>query len=346
MEGEAQGTDRATPHLWDEMLDEFRALGGVADNVCLKEGRFGRGLFPRVPSKPIDVHIPESLLINLEHLHFAYYDLTIGPKSPAGAREKAFIENYEREFSWGPYRRFTEDLMNQFRAASPELRALIESPLELGDWLIEPNPKSIAERYFQSRAIHYGDRAVVMPIIELANHGNVATTYEIGKGIRLSGRFDGEILVRYELVADALDMFDGWGFAAREDAAFSLKIGLENAGIVIRREPVKAVLAGGVPFVPEVSSSDGKLALSHLLLGHKKYPRLAKAIFYRIMRNAGRNDGEARELFETIQHVNRSEFYKLLALTEEAPPQLGRLLRNLARFQLEAMSSAIGTREI
>jgi len=43
---------------WNEMLEEFRALGGVAENICLKEGQYGRGLFPREPSKPIQVQIP------------------------------------------------------------------------------------------------------------------------------------------------------------------------------------------------------------------------------------------------------------------------------------------------
>ena len=56
--------------LWDDMLDEFRALGGTADNICLKEGPFGRGLFPRDPSKPIRIHIPENLLVDLKHVRF------------------------------------------------------------------------------------------------------------------------------------------------------------------------------------------------------------------------------------------------------------------------------------
>jgi hypothetical protein len=334
-----------TQSRWDAMLAEFRSLGGIADNICIKDGQFGRGLFSSDPSKPVDVYIPESLLIDVHHLHFSYSDLTVGPESPAGAREKAFIENYEREFSWGVYRRSIEDLMREFRAASPELRAFMESPLDLGAWLAEINPKSVAERFFSSRCISYGKRAVVMPIIELANHGT-GTTYKVGNGIRLSGQFDGEIFARYELISDSLQMFESWGFAPPEDAAFSLRLAVDNAGIVILREQVKPVLVQGVPFVPDVSTSNGQLTLSHLLLGHKKYPRLAKGIFYRIMRNAGRSQAEAESLFDTILHTNRTQFYKLLALSEDAPPQFGRLLRSLARFQLEAMSNAIGARDV
>ena len=69
---------------WDAMLAEFRGLGGIADNICIRDGQFGRGLFPIDPSKPVDVYIPESLLIDVQHLHFAYADLRVGPECPAG----------------------------------------------------------------------------------------------------------------------------------------------------------------------------------------------------------------------------------------------------------------------
>ena len=57
--------DQRAPALWDEMLDEFRSLGGIADNIRLGEGRFGRGLFPVDTSRPYRIHIPPSLLVNI-----------------------------------------------------------------------------------------------------------------------------------------------------------------------------------------------------------------------------------------------------------------------------------------
>ena len=335
--------DSDMSHLWDEMLAEFRALGGTADNICLKDGRFGRGLFPRDPPKPIKVHIPESLLIDVEHLEFENYNLRVGPKSPAGAREKVFLERYEREFSWGVGREHTEAILKMFQGAPAGLREILEAPpLSVGWWLADPNPKSIAERYFGSRAIEYHGRRVIMPIVELANHGE-ATQYEIGNGIGLSGRFGDEILVRYELACDSLNIFSDWGFASPEDAAFSLPMRLEKSGIGIHRETVKSE-PGRPPLFPRVSVAGGRITFPHLLLGHKKYPRLARGIFYRIMRDAGRKDVE--ETFDMIQHVNRMQFHKLEAASEDAPPTLGRLLREVARHQLEAMSHNIGTREI
>ena len=93
--------DSHTQSRWDAMLAEFRSLGGIAENICIKEGQFGRGLFPSDPSKPVDIYIPESLLIDVQHLHFAHHDLTVGPESPAGAREKAFFEKLSARILMG-----------------------------------------------------------------------------------------------------------------------------------------------------------------------------------------------------------------------------------------------------
>ena len=54
--------------LWEDMLEEFRVLGDTADNVCLKEGRYGRGLFPVDPSKRVKIHIPDSLLVEPKYV--------------------------------------------------------------------------------------------------------------------------------------------------------------------------------------------------------------------------------------------------------------------------------------
>ena len=92
--------DQRVSRLWDAMLDEFRSLGGTADNVCLREGRFGRGLFPCDPSKPVKAHIPDSLLVEVGHARFDNDTIRLRRDAPVGVRERAFLENYQRDFSW------------------------------------------------------------------------------------------------------------------------------------------------------------------------------------------------------------------------------------------------------
>ena len=326
---------------WKEMLDEFRAIGGTAENLELRQGRFGRGLFPRDISKPVRLHIPESLLIDVEHLVFENNVVRVGSAAQIDARARAFLEAYERDFSWGVSRHETEKLLQMVHDAPPEIRELLKTPFGAERWTRGVAPKTVAEQYFGSRAIHYKGRAVVMPIVELANHGHGAQ-YEVGNGIGLSGRFSGEILVRYG-VRDPLDVFTTWGFASAEELfALSLPMELAKARIIIRRQEIRESNAN--PFVPDVTVRNNLITLSHMLLGHKKFPRLARGLFYKTMLDAGlENPGE---LFEFIQHTSRMQWYRLLAASESCAEPLGGLLRQVARYQLECMSHSIGARKI
>src|SRR5690348_219316 len=82
----AMNTDSA----WNEMLDEFRALGGVAENIRLGHGAFGRGLFPIDPAKPIEISIPENLLVSSSHVDIENGVFRVSSESAVGARERAF----------------------------------------------------------------------------------------------------------------------------------------------------------------------------------------------------------------------------------------------------------------
>ena len=53
---------------WHAFLDEFLALGGKAENVIQRKGAFGLGLFSIESSKPVDLFVPEDLLVPIENL--------------------------------------------------------------------------------------------------------------------------------------------------------------------------------------------------------------------------------------------------------------------------------------
>jgi hypothetical protein len=282
--------------------------------------------------------------VDVRHAQFDGNVFRVAAGANIGAREKAFLENYEREFSWGVARQETADLLQMIHDAPVELRELLGKPLNADGWLIEPTAKNIQERYLGSRVISCKpDVRVIMPIVELANHGH-DTKYKLrDNGVGLAGQFAGEILVEYQLT-DPLGIFIGWGFPSdSENFALSLYLGLEKARLVVKRDRVTAN-AAPVPFYPEVSVQDGRITLSFMMLGHKKFPRLARGIFYKILRDAGRENPE--EAFDFIQHTNRMKWCTILAASELAAAPLARLLRNVARQQLEAMSHNFGVRQI
>jgi hypothetical protein len=322
---------------WEDMLAEFRALGGVAKNLCLKNGAFGRGLFPLAPSKPYELHIPTSLLIDINHVEFENDVFRVGPKAQIGERARSFLEGYERDFSWGVANQEVRDILQMLYEAPPEIRELMKSTFRAGSWLIDPtNPAAAQRRYLASRAFAFKPGVdVVIPIVELANHGQTRG-YEVDKnGVGLKGKTDGEILARYH-PDDPLGMFVGWGFVSEnEPFACSLGLGVEKKRLRIMRKEVNLELRPW-PFMPDVTHEGDTLMLSFLMLGNRNNPKLPRAIFYRIMKEAGRKD--AVEMFDYIQHVNRLQWLNLMKVSELAAVPLGQLLRRLARSQLEAIS--------
>ena len=335
--------DRGGADIWEEMLTEFRALGGTAENICLKEGCYGRGLFPVAPSKPVKVLIPDSLLLDYEYVEFRHGVFKIAAEAPIGARERAFLENYECEFSWPAGRSEIESLLHTVQESSPELRELLKKSYYGYRWVAEPTPETVQERFLESRVIHYKDMDVIMPIVELANHGQVGQ-YEVGDGVGLSGIFAGEILVQYQL-CDPLQIFGKWGFASDSELlALSIHLKMEQAGLVIGRDDPKPKQERK-PFLPTVTVEGGKINFPYILLGHKRQPGLPRGNFIRTMRDAGRLRSEAEDLFDLLQHANRLHMLQLLAASEEAPPRLARLLQRVSRFQMEAMSHYIGRGE-
>ena len=327
----------------EDMLAEFRALGGIAENLCLKNGAFGRGLFPLEPSKPYKLHIPASLLININHAEFENDVFRVGPKAQIGERARSFLEGYERDFSWGVANQEVRDVLQMLYEAPEEIRELMRSPFNTDSWLVEPtHPAAVQRRYLASRALAFKPGIdVVIPIVELANHGQ-KTGYEVDEnGVGLKGKTDGEILANYHR-DDPLGMFVGWGFVSENESfACSLSLGVDKKGPPLRimRKEVNLELRPR-PFMHDVTREGDTLILSFLMLVNRHNPQLPRAIFDHIMREAGRKN--VVEMFDYIQLVNRLQWLKLMKASESAAVPLGQMLRNLARSQLEAMSYNIG----
>jgi hypothetical protein len=330
---------------FEDILAEFRALGGTAENICLKEGPYGRGLFPQDPSKPVKIHIPDSLLVDHKFAEFHEGKFRLAADAPMGPRERAFLERYENDLSWPSGKREIETVFQIMQEGSPDLRELLRKSYYAHRWVSDPTDETIQQRFLDARVIHYKGRDVIMPFVELANHGQAAQ-YQRDDGVGLSGAFAGEILARYQ-AADPLQIFGKWGFASNgEQFALSIHIRNDGAGLVVERQDPNPETATP-PFMPTVARDPmGRLTLSYMLLGHRQRPGLPRGIFYRIMRDAGRQRNEADQAFDSILHLNRMHMLKLIATCENEPPRVGHLLRNVARFQLEAMSYCIGHEEI
>lgn len=327
--------------LWNDMLDEFRAIGGVAENIRLAEGQFGRGLFPIDPKQPVEIFIPSYLLIWMEDVRFENDVFRLTEASSPSPRIRAFLERYEREFSWGPGRADTEAFLRMMQDLPQRVKDYLASQLSLGDFFQPVTPAIVQNWFFRSRLLRSGKRDVIIPIVELANHGGKAR-YESRTGVTLKGTFEGEVLVRYSEPTDPYDMFANWMFAPREETAFCLAMECEFGGkpFSIGRDYANAAM----PYLPKVTVDDGRIVASHLLLGHKRFPRVPKGVFRKAMESVSLND--ANETFDFILMLNRLKFLDLLALLDGVEMPAAAMLRRLAVNQLTALSHQYGVRDL
>ncbi|MGH7487370.1 MAG: hypothetical protein ACREMY_17480, partial [bacterium] len=298
----------AKAFTWDRMMEEFRALGGVADNMHVKQGSFGRGLFPVDPAKPVTLFAPKNLLYSVQDLEFSNGALQVKKSaSGIGAKEKEFFDAYQEAFSWGAGgQKDSAAFVASMDALPAEFRDKLTKQFGMAS-VFRGSPEERAQRRFlRSRMIHSQGKPVVMPVVELVNHGTEGVGFEYKDGISVKGTFKDEILVRYNLT-DPLGVITVWGFASEEPVAFSLEMRVPLANkrrIAIRRNFGQVEKLGNTR-APTIKATGDVIEVSHLMLGHKKFPRLAKGVFYRLMKGQGIEREAAEELFDRIAHFNR-----------------------------------------
>jgi len=341
-------TARARPAAqgWDAMLAEFRALGGTAENVTLRHGRRGRGLFPVDPAKPVRLCVPPNLLVPYEHIELRDGRLVVKASAALAERERAFFDRYQRDFSWGAG--VFDDLWQEQLAWSrlpQELQATLTKigPVD-GTRFSEPSEDLCFRRYLATRQILYGEVPVVMPMVELVNHGANAAPYDCGDGIAVGGVFDDEVLVNYG-ADDCWGMALQYGFCDQRPHAYSLRLqfDFQDCRIQISRVLVEVKSFNGFP-LPIVRVADGTVHFSFLMLGNKGFPRVPRAVFLHVTKKTPVKRPD--ELFDFIQHLNRIQFLDFLRVSEDPATPLAAMLHRAAYQQLAALSEYYGTRSL
>lgn len=334
---------------WLDLLAEFRRLGGVADNIRLGTGALGRGLFPVDPVRPVALRVPENLLLPIRHAKFRDGQFVVSADAPVGSAERAWLEHYENAFSWGAGGRAdTENFLQGLHAMPLAVREKLARSFGMDIALRELSPELVEQRFLHARMISYGNSHVVMPLVEMVNHGQ-APTYDFDGGVGVTGNFADEILVRYS-DSDTLDFFLIWGFVCETAVAMSLPLTIPAGPLVIARDTDDGEvieIAARSPFdfrLPRISSEGGKMRLSFLPLGLKGYPRIPKGAFRRVFRDAGMPAND--ELFELALFMNRTLFLELMRMLEDVEGAMARSLRTMCRMQLETLCYCIGVRDV
>ncbi len=326
---------------WDELLAAFRALGGVADNVAQGHGAFGRGLFPVDPKRPVRLHVPKGVLVLEDDAELKDGELRVRQGAKISEPARAFFDAYQRYCSWGGGGR--EEVMGFFngvRSLPEAVASALTKELHLGFLFEEVTEEAVRERFVKSRCISIDDANHIMPMIELANHSSDGQSYDASRGVTVSGRFEGEILVRYDF-ADTCLRFIHYGFISPERFAFCVPLSISQGGVTLTvRQDYHLNRQQDDVLIPLASLSGAQLTLSHLTLGDRKRPYSPRRVFQHVARRVIDAPG-AEELFDRVLMVNRDLFLRILAACEETEGPMVTSIRRMCRLQLEALSSCL-----
>jgi len=326
---------------WDEMLRMLRMLGGTAENVTT--GGSGRGLMAMDPEQPVQVHIPSNLLFNIEDVAFADDRLRLKETANCADAERLFFDSYQKGFSWGAGGRPESiSFVEQFDALPADVRSLLGEEFGFED-LMEGDTLERAQRWFlKSRSMQLGDSHYLVPVIELANHGAGGLTWYYEGGLNIQGPVHDEVLVTYGAY-DAFSLFRIFGLVSREPGAFSQRteIQLEDRRISIFGD-TPAVEDGKVMISP-LKFEVGVGNLPYLMIGHRWMPKEPRGIFRTLAVKAGIDKPD--EVFDFILHVNWGSFLNLLNVLAPHEGDAVVRLRTVVRYQLETISSCIGSSE-
>lgn len=331
---------------WEQLLRDFRALGGVAENIAIRHGSRGRGLFPIDPSRPIRLRAPPNLLIKEDDTEVRDGQLVIKTSTAVGARERAFFDRYQQEFSWGAG--VFDDLWQQQLAWS-KLPQSVQSVLKQ-IWPIretrfsEPSEALCHRRYFRTRGIIFDGSRAVHPIVELVNHGGMVPGFDLTDGVSVGGTFEGEVLVNYG-GDDCWGMVLGYGFCEARNFAHSARCAfdLESCHVEISRAFDRVERYNGFA-VPLVRIDGHSIDFPFLTLGNARYPHVPRAVLRHVMKSAPIEGLD--EMFDLVQHHNRMLMLGFLRGSEDSDTPLVAMLRGAAYQQLETLSYNWGTRSL
>ena len=330
---------------WDALVEGFRSFGGTANNVIQREGALGLGLFPIDQSQPVELRVPDHLLVSTDNLELrdgavAIKDASLHPEGFA-----KWYEGFQADYSWGAEaRRSIKTFEDGLKTFPNSLQRKLRNTNLLDITKRCPGineEQELFQRFIATRRINYRGKNVMMPIIELTNHSPIQSSWIIDKkSIAIQGQYDGEILAKYS-VSDPLNRYLQYGFNCKEPLGFSLGIKLIHRGQEI-------FIEGGINYAHMRSinarKQDQKIIFKRPLLSSYNNPRMPKKLFKqscRLLKNVDPN-----ELFDQIHQKNRLILISIIKDLYQHNSDINIELICACLDQIDILGHHYGTKEI
>lgn len=289
-----------------EILERFKALGGTADNVELRYGNFGKGLFPVDPELPVKIITPSKLLISPNWIKLNSHDQIRFNRIYKIKLESdlvKFFEDYQQFFGWG------NGGVNESHSQHIELKTLperVKQLLLILGWVEydfdKKDSKDYLTDYLIRRQIRIDDTSKIMPIIELINHSKNGKSFITDQGVKFEGLFSGEVLANYHKVSDAFHFFRNYGIASESGTVLScdVKIEIPNIGIISISRFDHAINQEDGPLVPKIIKNKSQIHIPFLVIADNKGSSSSRKIFIRQMQKFDISKIDSNKIFDGL----------------------------------------------
>ena len=271
---------------WNILISKFRKLGGIADNICQRDGSKGRGIFPVKEGLKSRIFTPSNLIIKKEDIFLDNGKVRIKKeKQEYDYETREFFNYYQDNFSWGGGgKENTEVFENSLSLFSSELKNLLKEnrlvdidQRHKGDW-----KDVILTQFLYAREFNFKNNLQIVPLLELVNHDVVSFQfYKSATGISSPNYPPNNSELTYTYASKGtLRCFFDYGFFSKETMVFSLpfnlKIGSKGTTVMckgneLRDDSMKikrygeSILIEGLPIADSNSPSLPNAYLTELL---------------------------------------------------------------------------------
>ena len=324
---------------WNFLLSEFRRLGGIAENICQKEGEYGRGIFPLNPSLKVRIFTPSKLLIKKDDIYLIDNKLRIKKDKKYNQEIINFFNFYQDNFSWGFGGKETTEIFEKgLSLFNSNLKKLIKENALVdleerhkGDW-----GNVIKTQFLNARAVKFSGTWVIAPIWELVNHKVKSIPFVINqKGVSTPIYPSTEYEIRHSYNnTSPLQRFFSHGFYSEETIVFSVpfQIFIKDLGLNI--------CCKGINLNDDtirIERSNDEIILEGLPIADSNHPKLPYYYFDEFLRKI--NDVNVpKDFLLKILKYNISIREKIIDESNLIDNQASKILNKLMNYEISLIS--------
>tara|TARA_Y100001968_G_scaffold7276_1_gene6221 strand:+ start:827 stop:1825 length:999 start_codon:yes stop_codon:yes gene_type:complete len=326
---------------WEILISKFRKLGGVADNICQRDGSKGRGIFPVNEGIKSKIFTPSNLIIRKDDIFLDDGKIRIKEEKQRYNNEtREFFNYYQDHFSWGGGgKENTEAFENSLSLFSSELKSLLKNnrlvdidQRHQGSW-----KDVILSQFLYAREFNFRNELQIVPLLELVNHDVISFQfYKSSSGISSPNYppLSKELTYTYGNNSSLSCLFN-YGFFSKETIVFSLpfNLSIKDMGITL--------MCKGKELKDDhmrIERSGEVILIEGLPIADKNSPSLPESYFRELIEQIGGIDFSILPLLNII-NFNNSIRKEILSHLNSINNKASFMLEKVINYELELISN-------